>query len=96
MVELSKEEAKAPLLDPPSFEEVKAEEMTAWIINKFEPYIRGLQENGKLKRGNKKVTDMWGTEVDVKGEKDEEGNLTGLGVHKNANDQEITAYWYKD
>ena len=65
---------KAPLLDPPSFEEVKAEDMTDWIINKFDPYMLGLEENGKLKAPSKKVVkDLWGDEVEVKGQKNAEG-----------------------
>ena len=92
------EKQKAPLLDPPSFEEVKAEEMTDWILNKFEPYILGLTENKKLTDNQtKEVEDLWGGDkVKVKGQIDGEGCLTGKGVHTNKNGQEIEAYWYKD
>ena len=87
----------APLLDPPSFEEIKAEDMTDWILNKFDPFMLGLEENKKLKPPSKKVVkDLWGDEVEVRGQKDKDGKLCGKGVHRNRHKHEVTAWWYDD
>ena len=87
----------AELLPPPSFEDIKAEDMTDWILNKFDPFMLGLEENKKLKPASKKtVKDLWGDEVEVRGQKDAEGKLCGLGVHRNRHNHEVNAWWYND